>query len=112
MHPDSEGGCFAQEEARKIFGPVRLRQQSQDPTRAALFHLNRRAKGIERSGSKSRFHGRGNKLRRHVVEIGLDHDDLIPVACVARCFAEDRPKHIGTPRGVPGSGSVTDGPYT
>ena len=62
----------------------RLRENRQQRARAVLLHLHGGEVHLERAGGVERIHHRSENLRVHVVDLALEHDDLLGRAAARR----------------------------
>ena len=91
MPANADGGRFLKYDSGQAVRGFGGRQHLQQVSRTALLHLDGNRKDVESAGSQQFLSHVAEILGRHIVDVGLDHDDL--PGCRLYCCCPLLPKH-------------------
>ncbi len=91
VHAHAEGGALAHDERGEAGGIGGLRQDRETRGGAVLLHLDRLVGDVERVRCEQPLHQPAQRLAGHIVDVGLQHHDLVTLESRAGILPE-RPR--------------------
>ncbi len=104
---DAERRGLGEDDVFHLVHVGRSAEDAQQHTGAILFHLDRRRENFDRAGLEQFLFRVADDLRRDIVQIGFELEDLIGFG-QRRALANEQPQEVGSIGKVAAAGSVAD----